>query len=200
MHNTALKVLLTVLGFGLPALALAHPDGSHGAHGGFGAGFLHPLLGPDHLLALLGVGVWTAQQQYRTLSWVVPAAFLIAMLAGSGLGVSHIALPLVESGIVGSLVVVGLLVFFARQMPLWSAAGLVSLFAVSHGYAHGAEMAAGMSGVVFGSGFLIASALLLAGGAVAWRVMEARALTRPAARSMGLALLSAGAAFMVLPV
>ena len=61
-----------------PALALAHPG--HGDNG-LVAGISHPLGGIDHLLAMVAVGLWAAQQQ-GTARWALPCAFVGTMLLG----------------------------------------------------------------------------------------------------------------------
>lgn len=199
MTRTVLTVLLIGALTALPTLVLAHPHPGHG-HGGFLAGISHPLLGLDHLLAMLGVGIWAAQQTYRRGFWLIPVAFLAAMLAGFGIGMGSAPLPLIEFGIVGSLAVVGLLVYFSRQLPLMAATAAAGVFAVFHGHAHGAEMAADLSGVAFALGFLLASAILLCTGVAAWRRAERVFLQRPVARTTGAALVLASAAFLVLLV
>ena len=200
MKRFALGSVVTLALVALPLLAFGHPHHNSAGHGGFGAGFLHPLLGLDHLLAMAGVGLWAAQQRSPGAIWLVPAAFLAVMVIGFGLGLATAPAALVEFGIVGSLAVVGVLVFVGRQFPLLPAVTLAGLFAVFHGHAHGAEMAAGLSGIAFGLGFALASALLLAAGAVAWRMTEARTLEKPVARSAGVALIAAGAVFLILLV
>ena len=51
-------------------------------------------------------------------------------------------MPLVESGILASVVVLGLLVLAAAQLPVALGAALVAVFALLHGHAHGAELPA----------------------------------------------------------
>ncbi len=199
MTRSVLPILLFVALAGAPGLAFAHPH-PHPGSGGFGAGFAHPLLGLDHLLAMLGVGIWAAQQTYRRGFWLIPVAFLAAMLAGFGIGMGSAPLPLIEFGIVGSLAVVGLLVYFSRQLPLMAATAAAGVFAMFHGHAHGAETAVDLSGVAFALGFLLASAILLCTGVAVWRRAERVLLQRPVARTTGAALVLASAVFLVLLV
>lgn len=187
----ALGALLVV-----PALVFAHPY-PH-VHGGLSAGLLHPILGFDHLLAMLGVGLWAAQQSVRRAVWVFSAAFLGILVVGFGLGVGSAPLPLVELGIVGSVGLVGVLILCKRQLSLFVGAALAGLFAVFHGHAHGAELAVGLSWLNFGVGFASASGVLLAAGAAAWRLSERRMLQQPVSRSAGVTLLAASAVFLVL--
>ena len=140
----------------LPGLALAHPDG---ATTGFWHGFVHPLGGVDHLLAMLAVGLWASQMGGRA-AWAVPVTFVSVMLAGVSLGLGGLPLPYVEAGILASLLVLGVLVASALRLPLSLSAALVGVFALFHGHAHGAEMATTLSAVSFCAGLALASALL----------------------------------------
>ncbi|MEO0999596.1 MAG: HupE/UreJ family protein, partial [Pseudomonadota bacterium] len=56
---------------------------------GFLSGFFHPLLGFDHLLAMVAVGLLSVQIGGRAV-WTVPAAFLVFLAAGGGLGLAGI--------------------------------------------------------------------------------------------------------------
>jgi urease accessory protein len=141
----------------LPVAASAHTG--VGMTAGFGAGFTHPLLGLDHLLAMLAVGLWAAQQGGRAL-WSVPAAFVIMMIGGGALAVAGIAMPFVESGIVLSVLVLGLLIAAAIKFPLWAGSALVAVFAVFHGHAHGAEMPLQAGAALYTAGFALVTALL----------------------------------------
>jgi len=158
-----------VIGVALAAPAFAHTGaGTHGH--GFAAGFLHPLMGLDHILAMLGVGVWAAQLGKRA-TWLVPAAFVAVMVAGAGLALSGAALPMVEFGIAGSVLVIGALIAFGTRLPVGVAMGLVGLFALFHGHAHGTELPGFAHPAAYGAGFVAATALLHAGGVgIAWMV------------------------------
>src|SRR5688572_23986556 len=158
-----------VIGVALAAPAFAHTGaGTHGH--GLAAGFLHPLMGLDHMLAMLGVGVWAAQLGKRA-TWLVPAAFVAVMVAGAGLALSGAALPMVEFGIAGSVLVIGALIAFGTRLRVGVAMGLVGLFALFHGHAHGTELPGFAHPAAYGAGFVAATALLHAGGVgIAWMV------------------------------
>jgi urease accessory protein len=140
------------------APAFAHP-GAHHAFTGFGAGFVHPLTGWDHLLAMLAIGLWAAQQR-RPLLWLLPALFPMTMAAGALAGLAGVHLPMLETGIAASVAVLGLLIAFAVRVPAWGGASLVALFGAFHGYAHGMELPDGASFALYGAGFVLATALL----------------------------------------
>jgi urease accessory protein len=140
-----------------PALAHAH-TGAGPAHG-FLHGVEHPIFGLDHLLAMLAVGLWAVQLGGRAI-WAVPASFVGVMALGGLLGMSGFQFPMVETGILVSVLLLGLLVAFAVRIPVWASALLVGVFALFHGFAHGAEMPAEASGLAYAAGFALATALL----------------------------------------
>lgn len=127
---------------------------------------LHPLTGLDHLLAILAVGLWAARSGGNARA-VVPLGFLGLMAGGAWVGQSGIALPGMESIVLASVLVLGLGVASARRLPAGISAMMIALFAVAHGYAHGAEMAAGVNPLSYAAGFLAATAAVMALGLVA---------------------------------
>jgi len=155
------RLLLFFLAALLPQLAYAHV-GAGGAEGLL-RGIAHPLGGIDHLLAMVAVGLWAAQRGGRAL-WLIPAAFVLVMAAGGIAGTLGAPLPFVEQGILASLLVLGLLIAAAARLPLPLSTALVGLFALFHGHAHGAEMPAHAPGLVYGAGFVLATAFLHAAG------------------------------------
>jgi urease accessory protein len=144
-----------------PAVAFAHAG--HGEHSGFIHGFMHPVTGLDHILAMVTVGILAYQIGGRAL-WAVPATFLAIMAVGGALGVAGVSFYFVEPGIAASVVVLGLIVALALKPPVALAMALVAVFAVFHGYAHGIEAPLDGSAAAFGAGFLVATALLHAFG------------------------------------
>jgi urease accessory protein len=176
-----------VMGLALTAPALAHTGVGAHSHG-FAAGFLHPLMGLDHMLAMLGVGVWAAQLGKRA-TWLVPAAFVAVMIAGAGLALAGAPLPMVEVGIAGSVLMIGALIAFGARMPVGLAMGLVGLFALFHGHAHGTELPGFAHPAAYGAGFVAATALLHVAGvgiALAVRQHAAKLPFRVAGAAMAL--------------
>jgi urease accessory protein len=141
--------------------ALAHTGLEH-AHS-FASGFAHPSTGLDHILAMVAVGLWAGLNGGRAL-WVWPAAFVGVMLAGGALGVAGVAVPMVEPGILASVIALGLLVLMAARLPVALGAALVAVFAVLHGHAHGAELPGGAAATTYAAGFALATAALHALG------------------------------------
>lgn len=151
----------------LAALMLtAAPAFAHtgvGTASGFAAGFTHPVLGLDHVLAMVAVGILAAQMGGRSL-WLVPAAFVAMMAVGGLMGVAALGLPFVEIGIVGSVIVLGAVIAAGRRLPVALAMALVGGLALFHGHAHGTEMPVTVSGLEYGIGFMAATAILHAAG------------------------------------
>lgn len=146
---------------------LAHAHGT-GAWRGWHDGFTHPLFGWDHLLAMLAVGVWAAQQRGRAF-WMLPLTFVSVMSLGAAVGVAGAHLPGVELVILASVFVFGVLVLRRVQVRVSVSVGLVGFFAFFHGFAHGAEIPASASVVTFGLGFVFATLLLHGMGLVTIR-------------------------------
>lgn len=156
------QIAAALTAFFLAGAAQAHTFGAHGA--GFGAGIAHPFLGPDHLLAMLAVGVWAAQLGGSAL-WRVPLTFMAMMALGGAIAFAGVALPAVETGIAGSVLILGLLIAAAARFPVPASMLLVGAFAVFHGHAHGGELPQSASAMLYGLGFLLATGALHAAGA-----------------------------------
>ena len=141
--------------------ALAHTGLEHAVS--FASGFKHPWTGLDHMLAMVAVGLWAGLNGGRAL-WAWPAAFVGVMVAGGALGIAGIPVPMVEPGILASVIVLGLLVLAAARLPVALGAALVAVFALLHGHAHGAELPAQAAAATYAAGFALATALLHAPG------------------------------------
>ncbi len=158
-----------------------------------GSGAMHPLTGLDHLLAMLGVGIWAAHigaTGDRRATWLVPASFVVVMALGAAVGLSGATLPLAEAGIIGSVVLIGLLIAATSRLPLWAPMSVVALFAFCHGFAHGAEMP---SSLAYGAGVLAAT-IALHGVGIAIGLLACRLSCRLGVRIVGGALALAGIA------
>jgi len=189
MKRLALTLLVLALGSGA---AFAHPG--HGADS-FAAGIAHPLGGIDHIAVMIAVGLWAALKGGRAL-WVWPAAFVGVMLIGSALGMAHVALPLVESGILASVVALGLLVALAVDLPVWTGATIVAVFALLHGHAHGSEVVETMGGAEYMAGFALVTATLHGVG-IGFAQLMTRARLRPLVRIAGAVCVLIGAGLYV---
>src|SRR5882724_2571098 len=163
----------------------ASPAFAHPGHevSSFAAGIAHPLSGIDHIAVMVAVGLWAALKGGRAL-WLWPAAFVGVMLVGGALGMAHVALPFVEPGILASVVVLGLMVALAVDIPVAAGAAIIGAFALLHGHAHGSEVAETISGAEYMAGFAVATATLHLVG-IAFAQFMARAQLRPAIRVAG---------------
>ena len=165
-----------------------------GQSAGFAAGFLHPVSGLDHVLAMVAVGLWGAQLGAPAI-WVLPVAFPLVMAMGGMLGFLGAPVPGVEYGIAASAILLGAAVTFEVKPSLVAAALLVAAFAVFHGHAHGTEVPEGQSALLFSIGFVIATGLLHAIG-IGIGVAHARSWGRNLLRGAG-AIVTAGGLFFM---
>src|SRR5262249_7556888 len=101
--------------------ALAHTGESAG---GFLAGLAHPVFGPDHVVAMVAVGLWGAFLGAPAI-WLLPIVFPLVMAFGGVLGIAGVPLPAVETGIASSAIVLGLMVALKVRPPLARPAVLV---------------------------------------------------------------------------
>lgn len=193
--KTALRLgLLTLAAAFLPTAAFAHTG--VGSTTSFVHGFMHPVGGLDHVLAMIAVGAFAARLGGRAI-WMVPAAFIAMMAVGGILGMEHVHLPFVETGIAVSVIVLGLAVALRWRLPVAAACGLVGLFAVFHGHAHGGEMPVDASGVRYAIGFMLATAVLhVAGIGLGLAVVGISSRSQLALRAGGGAIALAGVALL----
>ena len=143
-------------------LAYASAASAHeatGITGGFLSGFMHPILGWDHVVAMVAVGLWGAFLGSPAI-WVLPVVFPLVMAFGGALGVVGVPIPAVETGIAASAVVLGAMVAFAVRPPIWVAAVIVGAFAIFHGHAHGTELPNAANPLAYSLGFVISTGLL----------------------------------------
>jgi len=152
-----LTLSLAVILFGFTNTVFAH-EGA-GIAGGFISGFLHPVLGWDHVVAMVAVGLWGAFLGSPAI-WLLPVVFPLVMAFGGAIGVLGIPIPAVEAGIAASAIVLGAMVAFAVRPPIWVAAVIVAAFAIFHGHAHGTELPNAANPVAYSVGFVLSTGLL----------------------------------------
>ncbi len=181
--------------------AIAHIGNELHNHSSFMSGLLHPLGGVDHLLAMLAVGIWSAVSARHAgpaLLWG-PLAFANMLVLGALLGLQGMDGGVVEPMVAASLLALGLLVLTRRGMGVAASMALVGCFAVFHGLAHGAELAAinGVGGdavAAIAGMFTTTIALHLTGVALGWTL---RATPVWATRATGAAVASSGVALLL---
>jgi len=172
-----------------PMMTQAHPG--HDEVRNVAAGLVHPLAGLDHLAAMLAVGLWGAQMGGRA-RWILPLSFVGMMGVGGAVGMAGVQVPMVESAVLASVLVLGLALAMAARIPLMGAGALTAVFALAHGHSHGVEVASQGSALGYGMGLVVTTiGLHLAGlgaGELAMRARQERAL-----RIVGGLIVGAGA-------
>ena len=184
-----MQKLILILGAMLlaPTAALAHTG--HGETASFFAGLQHPVSGLDHVTVMLAVGLLAALKGGRAL-WLWPLTFVGVMVAGGALGMAQVQLPLVEPAILASVVVLGLLVALAVNLPIWLGALVMGVSALFHGHAHGLE-AASHGGLGYMTGFVVTTAALHLAGIGAVLALRSASL-QPLVRLAGAACVLIG--------
>ncbi len=163
-RTRVVAVRAALLGLALaPAVALAHEETGQAA--GFLSGLSHPVSGLDHVLAMIAVGLWGAVLGPPAI-WVLPVAFPLVMAVGGLMGLLGVPVPGVEIGIAVSAIVLGVMVLAEVRPAIWVAAAIVAFFAIFHGHAHGRELPAGTSALLYSLGFVVATGMLHAVGIV----------------------------------
>ena len=181
----------------IAAVLLALPACAHEQQGqaaGFVTGLQHPVSGLDHVLAMVAVGLWGAQLGAPAI-WLLPVTFPLVMAFGGFLGLLGVPLPGVEIGIAVSAILLGAMVAVEGRPGLWLAAAAVAVFAVFHGHAHGTELPAGQSGLLYSVGFVVATGCLHATG-IAIGLINRWHWGRIALRVAGAAVAAAGIVFL----
>ena len=192
MKSNAMRLAVGLTFATLPTLAHAHVQVDDAT--GFVTGFLHPLSGLDHIIAMVAVGLWGAQLGAPAI-WMLPVTFPVVMAFGGFLGLVGVPLPGVEIGIALSGVLLGAAVMTESRPPLIIAAALIAVFAICHGHAHGAELPPATSGLTYSIGFVVATGLLHACG-IGIGAIHRWSYGRLALRALG-GLISVGGVFFL---
>jgi urease accessory protein len=174
--------------------AFAHFGGSDS---GLLDGLMHPVFGPDHLLAMISVGVVSAQLGGSSI-WRIPATFVCAMVAGGALGITRYFVPHAEVGIALSVLVLGLGIVFAhRGLPAWPVSLLVFFFGALHGYLHGMEIPGSVSPALYTVGFVLSTAALHIFGVIIGELATLRTWLWKSLRVTGSLVALAGVVFVL---
>ncbi len=166
-----IKTITFIAGALLSAAAQAHSD--QVSTGGFMAGYLHPLTGLDHLLAMVAVGIWGATLGVP-LMWALPVAFPFMMVVGGVLAIFGLPLPFVELGVALSVLVLGAAIALRWKAPMLMAVAIVAFFGLLHGYAHGSELPGSAAPAAYAAGFVISTGLLHLAGIAFGNVEKTR--------------------------
>jgi urease accessory protein len=192
-HTSPLTLWIILVAVFWPIYAWAHVGS--GAAGGFLTGLQHPVSGLDHVIAMLAVGLWGAQLGAPAI-WLLPVVFPMMMAMGGMLGLMGIPIPGVEIGIAVSAVVLGFMVLAEARLKIQLAMVIVAFFAIFHGHAHGTELPAGQSGLVYSIGFVAATGCLHGMG-IAIGLIHRWQAGRLALRGAGSIVCAAGIYFLV---
>ena len=183
MEKNSGKQIRKIIGMVLATVVLAEAHSGQGLAGGFVSGFLHPISGLAHVVAMVSVGLWGAFLGAPAI-WLLPVVFPLVMAFGGVLGVAGVPLPGVEIGIALSAIVLGLMVASAAKPPIFVAAILVGIFAIFHGHAHGAELPKAANPLAYSLGFVLATGLLHLSG-IAFGLLDRFSAGKLAIRVLG---------------
>ena len=155
--NKNFLILLTCL------LVYPFPSFAHNYTGmiGFYDGISHPVLGLDHFLAMISVGILSAQIGGRAI-WTVPTTFVFVMTIGGLIGFlftidDHF---LIEMGITSSVILLGFGISIEKKIPITLIMAFVGVFGLFHGAAHGVEMPKAANPILFILGFICGTTTL----------------------------------------
>ncbi|MGI9344211.1 MAG: HupE/UreJ family protein [Gammaproteobacteria bacterium] len=179
----------------MPSSLLAH-EGASLPYGSFIGGLSHPVLGLDHFLAMVSVGILSAQIGGRAI-WTVPATFVAVMAFGGLLGYVDVGLTAIEAGIAVSVLALGIAIAADRKLPISLAMTAVGFFAIFHGYAHGAEMPTVANSVTYAAGFLTGTAALHLFGVLLGDIARRNVNGNVVLRLSGGAIAATGAFFLI---
>lgn len=193
MSNSMLRRLMLACAL----LAFVQTAAAHtgtGLPGGFAAGFRHPFGGLDHLLAMVAVGIWGAILR-RPLIYVLPVVFPMMMVFGAVLGMLTFPVPPVEIGVALSVCVLGACIGLLVKAPVWAATGIVAVFALFHGYAHGKELPSAADPLGYSAGFVLATGFLHLTGIAIGHLRE-QPFGEPVMRAAGVFITAVGVRYL----
>lgn len=194
MMATRVSAALTLLALAILQAKPVYAHTTDDLAGGFLSGFSHPILGLDHLVAMVAVGLWGSFLGMPAI-WILPVVFPIVMAVGGALGIAGVPLPGVEQWVAGSAVVLGGCVALAVRAPLWVAAAFVGAFAIFHGHAHGTELPHAANPLSYALGFVMATGGLHLCG-IAFGMLSRYPFGRELVRAAGAAIAAIGIAFL----
>jgi urease accessory protein len=187
--------LFLIIAAFLPIVAFSHEANSL-TYGSFLSGLTHPVLGGDHFLAMVCVGIISAQIGGRAI-YSVPATFVGVMAIGGLIGSMEIGLSAIELGIAFSVIMLGAVIAGDKRLPLSLAMIGVGVFAIFHGYAHGAEMPTVAKPLTYAAGFMTGTAALHILGLIIGDISQHYQRGKLLLRVSGAAIAAAGMIFMV---
>jgi len=195
MVGTGFRIALFTALAVVSSTVFAH-DGTTLPYGSFLSGLTHPVLGADHFLAMLSVGIVSAQMGGRAI-WTVPATFVLVMALGGLLGWIDVGLSALEAGIAFSVLALGTVIAADKVLPVPLVMSAVGIFAVFHGYAHGAEMPVVAQPVTYVLGFMSGTTFLHLVGVLIGDISQHYTRGKVILRVCGAAIAAMGGFFLV---
>ncbi len=194
--RTGAVVALAAAWLSLPSAALAH-ENQVIRLGSFFGGFLHPVLGLDHFIAMMSVGIVSSMLGGSAI-FTVPGLFVAAMAIGGAVGRIGIGLGTgaIETGIAVSVVLLGAAMAVDRRLPVRAVMAAVAFFGFFHGYAHGAEIPEIAGPVAYAAGFLIGTAMIHLVGVLIGEIARHYSAGRSVLRAGGAGFVAIGALFL----
>jgi len=187
-----ISIFCFIIILAVPSVASAHQIGGNG----LASGLTHPIFGFDHLLAMVAVGIISVQMGKRGI-WKMPAVFVSFMLVGALLSINGLHLPFVETGIAVSVLLLGIIIALSGKLPLGWSMGLIALFAVFHGHAHGEELPVIANATLYAIGFVTATVALHVSGVMIGYYAKKTQITTNILRYSGAAMGLAGIFFLL---
>jgi urease accessory protein len=190
----------------LIVLLAGEPAAAHHVMGGqtpqtFAQGLLsglgHPVIGLDHLAAVIAVGCLAATQQRGAL---LAIGYVVAMMIGAAAHIREASVPGAEIFVALSVLALGLVLFFKRTLRVDIAFALFAFAGLVNGYALG-ESIAGAEPTPIAAYFLglaLIQAAVALGVMAAFRAFAARAALAPATgRLVGACVAAVGIVVLV---
>jgi urease accessory protein len=195
MNRSVTVALVALLVLALPSIAHAHPAQSAE---GFMSGLLHPVFGLDHFLAMLSVGIVSAQLGGQRI-WTVPGMFVLSMVVGAIFGLRGDVWRFSEAGIACSMIVLGIAIAtVTERVRSWPVLIVVGFFGCLHGHAHGLELPKAADPIYYAAGFLTSTICIHLLGVGIGHVFTTRSVLVMPLRHLGSAIAGMGLMFLKL--
>jgi len=132
----ALVSVIGLLLFAQPAISHHAFDGQTPTNfwEGFLSGLAHPVIGLDHFAFVVAVGLLSAIEKQ---GFLIPVAFVLAAIGGTGLHLMGLDLPLPEVVISASVLAFGVMLAMKDRPQAIALAVLGAIAGIFHGYAYG---------------------------------------------------------------
>lgn len=198
LRRSVLVGIFAAIAFaGLTQPALGH-ENQVVEYGSFLAGLTHPVLGLDHFIAMVSVGIVSALIGGRAI-WTVPATFVVMMGVGGVAGYADIGLSssAVEVGIAVSVILLGGVMALDQTLDIRIAMLFVAFFGFFHGYAHGQEIPDIAEPAVYALGFISGTILIHLLGLLIGEIAIRYPYGRPVLRVVGGVFIVIGALFLL---